>query len=135
MAETMRSKMKLLTVLILCMSFGMASAETTLIKAEQLTVTLSNQGEIIGITLSDGVHRSAKYPKSNKSQQKNGPWVHNDRRRATNSPTRSVFAQKSLENPERAVRISVGGYVCELVESEEGACGLWLLRIRLALRY
>lgn len=53
----MRSKMKLLTVLILCMSFGMASAETTLIKAEQLTVTLSDQGEIIGITLSDGVHR------------------------------------------------------------------------------
>jgi len=62
MAETMRSKMKLVTVLILCMSFGMASAETTLIKAEQLTVTLSNQGEIIGIILSDGVHRSAKIP-------------------------------------------------------------------------
>ncbi|MHC4155305.1 MAG: hypothetical protein ACYST6_10345, partial [Planctomycetota bacterium] len=53
----MRSKMKLLTVLILCMSFGVASAETTLIKAEQLTVKLSDQGEIVGMTLSDGIHR------------------------------------------------------------------------------
>jgi hypothetical protein len=45
----MRSKMKLFIVLILYMSFGMASAETTLIKAEQLTVKLSNQGEIIDL--------------------------------------------------------------------------------------
>ena len=53
----MRSGMRFFTVLILCMSSGMASAETTLIKAEQFTVKLSDQGEIVGITLSDGVHR------------------------------------------------------------------------------
>jgi hypothetical protein len=50
--------MKLLAVLILSMSFGIASAETTVINAERFTVKLSDKGDIIGITLSDGAHRS-----------------------------------------------------------------------------
>ena len=46
--------MKLFIVLILCMSFGMASAETTLIKAEQLTVKLSDQGFESGFCSPEG---------------------------------------------------------------------------------
>jgi len=43
-----------------------------------------------------------------KVNKKNGPWVHSDRRRATNSPTRYDFAQKTLENPESAIEFNQG---------------------------
>lgn len=49
--------MQILIVFVFAMSCGFASAETKLIKAEKFTVTLSDRGEIVGITLSDGIHR------------------------------------------------------------------------------
>jgi len=55
----MHSKVKISIMLLLHMSFGIVSAKTILIEAERLTVKLSDQGEIIGVTLNDGVHRSA----------------------------------------------------------------------------